>query len=508
MPQALQLIMTHSEIRVRIAPSPSGYLHVGTARTAIFNYLYARHFSGKFLVRIEDTDVERSDQSLVQPILEALKWLGVENDEPIIYQSQRTEIYRNYAKKILESGHGYRCFCTPAELETERAKSIAEKRPHKYSRKCLNLSEEDMQAKIKSGLTYAIRLKIPDGATDYHDLVSGVIKRQNVEIEDFIIARSDGTATYNLAVVVDDHEMKISHVIRGNDHITNTFKQIHIYRALEWNIPEFGHVPLLLRPDKKKVSKRLGDKDVAEYASEGILPDTMFNYLSLLGWSPKTEREIYTPEELILIFDPAHFNASNAVFDEEKLVAFNKQHIMMKNSHELLEFIKNLDETKLQEQFIKAENINLTGILMTLHAIKEEANQGGERSARIVDSLKERVRTLLDFATLGSYFFTDDLSYDPVAAQKQFTSDNADLLTELANRLEKITTFDKQSAEAILNSLADEKGIKRGLLIHPTRLAISGMTVGPGLFDILDILGKEKSVQRLRKAVAFIEAKN
>lgn len=499
----------NTEIRVRIAPSPSGYLHVGTARTAIFNFLYARHFNGKFLIRIEDTDAERSDQSLVQPIIDALKWFNIESDEPIIYQSARKQVYADFAKKILESGRGYRCFCTPSELETERAKSIAEKKPHRYSRKCLGLSEKEIQDKIKSGLTFAIRLKIPEGETSYNDMVSGNITRQNVEIEDFIIARSDSTATYNLAVVVDDHEMRISHVIRGNDHITNTFKQIHIYRSFGWNIPEFGHVPLLLRPDKKKVSKRLGDKDVAEYASEGILPEAMFNYLSLLGWSPKTEKEIYTPDELIKMFDPSHFNSSNAVFDEEKLIAFNKQHIMMKNSRELLEFIKNLDETKLQEHFINADKINLTGILMTLHAIKEEESQGGgERSARIVDSLKERVRTLLDFATLGAYFFTDDLSYDPAAAQKQFTAENAELLTELANRLENVKIFDKQSAEEALNALADEKGIKRGQLIHPTRLALSGMTVGPGLFDILDILGKEKSVARLRKAVEFINARN
>jgi len=500
--------MSISDIRVRIAPSPSGYLHVGTARTAIFNYLYARHFEGKFLIRIEDTDVERSDRSLVQPIIDALKWLGIESDEPIIYQSQRTDIYRNYAKKILESGHGYRCFCTPAELEAERAKSIAEKKPHKYGRKCLQLSEKEIQAKIAAGLTFAIRLKIPDGETEYNDMVSAVIKRQNVEIEDFIIARSDGTATYNLAVVVDDHEMKISHVIRGNDHITNTFKQIHIYRALNWSIPEFGHVPLLLRPDKKKVSKRLGDKDVADYASEGILPEAMFNYLSLLGWSPKTEREIYTPEELIQIFNPANFNSSNAVFDEEKLIAFNKQHILMKNSREILEFIKNLDESKLKEHYAQAENVNITGILMTLQAMNADNEEGRERSGRIVDSLKERVRTLLDFATLGSYFFTDDLSYDETAAQKQFTLENADLLMNLADRFDGLQSFDKQSSEQALNSLADEKGIKRGQLIYPTRLAVSGMTVGPGLFDILDILGKEKSVERLRKAVEFITAKN
>lgn len=499
--------MTDSNIRVRIAPSPSGYLHVGTARTAIFNYLYARHFDGKFVVRVEDTDSERSDPKLVEAILDALKWLGIESDEEIIYQSKRSDIYKKYAHEILIGGHGYRCFCTPEELDAERKLAMQEKRPPRYSRKCMKLSESELKEKLGNNMPFTVRLKIPDGETKYNDMVAGEIKRQNTEIEDFIIARSDGSATYNLAVVIDDHEMEISHVIRGNDHITNTFKQIHIYRAMNWQQPEFGHVTLLLRPDKKKVSKRLGDKDVAEYSSEGILPEAMFNYLCLLGWSPKTEKEIYTPEELIKIFDPSHFNNSNAVFDEEKLIAFNKQHIMMKNAREILEFIKNMDEEKLQEHYSEAENEQLNNILMTLHAIKtENDNSNSERSLRIVNSLKERVRTLLDFATLGSYFFTEKLVYDKNAAEKQFTPQNGELMTELANSFNNLKTFDKETTEKSLSDLADAKGIKRGQLIHPTRLAVSGMTVGPGLYDILEILGKEKTVSRIRKAVDYIKA--
>jgi glutamyl-tRNA synthetase len=491
---------------VRIAPSPSGYLHVGTARTAIFNFLYARHFGGKFVIRVEDTDAERSDPKLVTAILDSLKWLGIESDEEIIYQSQRDGLYKNYAQEILENGHGYRCFCTPEELDAERKKAMQEKRPPRYSRKCMKLSDSEIKAKIDSGMKYATRLKIPEGETDYNDMVSGEIKRQNTEIEDFIIARSDGSATYNLAVVVDDHDMKISHVIRGNDHITNTFKQIHIYRALGWNQPEFGHVTLLLRPDKRKVSKRLGDKDVAEYATEGILPEAMFNYLCLLGWSPKSDKEIYTPEQLIAIFNPANFNTSNAVFDEEKLIAFNKQHIMMKNAREILDFIKDLDEEKLEQHYAHAENDQLSSILLTLHAIKTENESGNkEHSLRVVDSLKERARTLLDFATLGGYFFTEKLVYDKTAAEKQFTPQNAELINELADRFSQLEPFDKESAERSLSDLADAKGIKRGQLIHPTRLAVSGMTVGPGLYDILEILGKEKTVSRIRKAVDYIK---
>ncbi|MFQ6009188.1 MAG: glutamate--tRNA ligase, partial [Candidatus Zixiibacteriota bacterium] len=329
--------MADQPVRVRIAPSPTGYLHVGTARTAIFNYLFAKHTGGKFLLRIEDTDIERSDASLIEPILSALKWLGLSWDEEIVYQSQRVEVYKQYTQQILESGFGYRCFCTQEELEQRRQRARAEKKSLHYNRRCLNLSDEEIQKRLETGQKFAIRLKIPPGETTFDDMVLGSITRQNEEIEDFIIARSDGSATYNLAVVVDDHEMGITHVIRGNDHITNTFKQIHIYRALRFKEPMFGHLPLILRPDKRKVSKRLGDKDVNQYSAEGILPEAMFNYLCLLGWSPKTDREIYTIGELIDLFNPDNLNQSNAIFDEEKLLAFNRAHIAKKTDHELAE---------------------------------------------------------------------------------------------------------------------------------------------------------------------------
>jgi len=260
--------MSDQPVRVRIAPSPTGFLHVGTARTAIFNYLFARHAGGKFLVRIEDTDVERSQASLIEPILSAMKWLGLSWDEEIVYQSQRTDAYKRFAQEILKIGYGYRCFCTPEELDEARRKARAEKKPLRYDRRCLRLSDKEVQVQLALGLDFAIRLKIPDGETTFEDMVSGRLTRRNEDIEDFIIARSDGTATYNLAVVVDDHDMGITHVIRGNDHITNTFKQLHIYRALGFQEPSFGHIPLTLRPDKKKVSKRHGDKDINQYSAE------------------------------------------------------------------------------------------------------------------------------------------------------------------------------------------------------------------------------------------------
>ena len=479
--------MSDSKVRVRIAPSPSGYLHVGTARTAIFNFLYARHHGGKFLIRIEDTDVERSDPALVYNILEALNKLGLVSDEEIILQSQRKDIYSTVAHQILESGHGYCCFCTPEQLEASREKARAEKLPPRYDRRCLKLSGEDCGKKIAAGLPYTIRIKIPEGETVYNDMVSGELKRQNTEIEDFIIARSDGSATYNLAVVVDDHQMEISHVIRGNDHITNTFKQIHIYKALGYEQPKFGHVPLLLRPDKKKISKRLGDKDVAEYLDEGILPEAMFNYLCTLGWSSKTEREIYTVKELIEIFDSANFNSANAIFDEEKLIAFNKQHIMMKPATELAPIVSELFKDKLGPN-------------------NGDMAAGSEYLLRVIDSLKERVRKLTDFVSLGAYFFKEEFDYDQTSVEKQFSSENAVFLAELAERFEKLSDFNKETAEAELDKLADEKGLKRGKLIHPTRLAVSGMSVGPGLFVLLELVGQKRVVARLRKAVDFIHS--
>jgi len=479
--------MSDRPVRVRIAPSPTGFLHVGTARMAIANYLFARHAGGKFLVRIEDTDVERSQVSLIEPILSALKWLGLSWDEEIVYQSQRTDVYKRHARQILESGYGYRCFCTPEELEEARRKARAEKRSLHYDRRCLRLSEEDIQKRLADGRKFAVRLKIPDGETTFQDMVSGTLTRRNEEIEDLIVARSDGRATYNLAVVIDDHDMEITHVIRGNDHITNTFKQVHIYRALGWNQPHFGHLPMILRPDRKKVSKRLGDKDVNQYSTEGILPEAMFNYLCLLGWSPKIDREIYTVDELVKIFNPDSFNPANAIFDEEKLVAFNREHIVRKTNHELADLVAPL----LVEAGLSS---------------KYWLETRWDYLCAVVEVLKERARRLSDFVVLGGYFFTFDYKYDPAAAKKQFTPEGADLLEELANRFEALPEFSLENTEQTLSAFAEERGIKRAQLIHPTRLAVTGVPAGPGLYDVLLILTKPVVVERMRKAVEYIRS--
>ncbi|MFH1686097.1 MAG: glutamate--tRNA ligase [bacterium] len=479
--------MTDSPVRVRIAPSPSGYVHVGTARTAVFNYLFARHYGGRFLVRIEDTDKERSDPKFIEAILDAFRWLGLSWDDEIIYQSQRVDKHREYSARILEGGAGYCCFCTSEQLQEDREQAKAAKGPMRYNRRCLDLSPQEVQQKLRSGLPYTIRLRIPDGETRYHDMVSGELIRQNAEIEDFIIARSDGTAVYNMAVVADDHDMGITHVIRGNDHVTNTFKQIHIYRALGWPLPRFAHVPLILRPDKKKVSKRLGDKDVVAYRDEGILPQAMFNFLTLLGWSPKTDREIYTPEELIGLFTEDNFNASNATFDPEKLVAFNREHIALMSDHDLAALV--------------APRLVAAGVTS-----KYWLETRWDYLRAVVAMLKSRAGTLDDIVERGGYFFTFDGRYDQEAAAKHFGREVQGQLKSLADRLEALDDFTHDRVEAELSSLAGELGVKKGNLIHPTRLAVSGMPVGPSLFEMLELLGQKTVVDRLRRACEYVEA--
>lgn len=472
-------------MRVRIAPSPTGYLHVGTARMAIANYLFARHYGGKFLIRIEDTDVERSKPELIEPILDALKWLGLVWDEDILYQSKRTEIYKKYVQQLIDTGHAYCSYVTPQELDTARQKAREEKRSFYYREELVPLSEEEIQKRKSAGMGYAVRLRIPKGETAFDDIVSGHLEKKNENIEELIIARSDGTATYNLAVVVDDHEMGISHIIRGNDHISNTFKQIHIYKGLGWELPEFGHVPLILRPDKRKVSKRLGDKDVGQYQHEGILPETMFNFLCLLGWSPKTDQEIYTREQLVELFDKNNFNRANAVFDEEKLLAFNHTHIQLKSEHELATLVAPL--------LVEAG-------LTTKYWLETR----WEYLRKVVLVLKERAKRISDFVAMSGYFFSFDYSYDEKAEKKQFTPETAELLTELAGRFEKLDKFDKAAIETVLTALAEEKEIKKANLIHPVRLAVSGVPAGPGLYDLLETLSQPVVVERMKKAVEHI----
>jgi len=480
--------MSAKPVRVRIAPSPTGYLHVGTARSALFNFLFARHTGGKFLVRIEDTDKERSRPEFLDPILDGLRWLGLTWDEEIVYQSQRDALYADYLERSLKTGEAYYCFCTPDELKVERDRAAAEKRDPKYNRKCLGLARGEIDTRMKAGEKPAVRVRIPDGAIEYDDIVAGHLSRQSDDIEDFVIARSDGSVTYNFAVVVDDHEMGISHVIRGNDHITNTFKQVVLYRALKLPEPQFCHVPLILRPDKRKVSKRLGDKDVGEYRSMGILPEAMVSYLALLGWSPKTEKEIYTVAELAGMFELDYLNASNAVFDEEKLFAFNRNYIQRKSDHELAVMVAPL--------LVEAG-------LTTKYWLETR----WEYLRQVVVLFKPRVQFIPDFVTLGAYFFSFNGIYDSEAEAKTFNSESADLMEALAARYESLAQFTLESTEQTLNALAEERGVGKAKIIHSARLALSGMSRGPGLYDMIVTLGRSIVVERLRQAVRHIRDK-
>jgi glutamyl-tRNA synthetase len=478
-----------SEIRVRMAPSPSGFLHVGTARTTIYNYLFARHHKGKFILRIEDTDPSRSDQEMVGAILESLRWLRLDWDEGPYYQSRRTEFYEKYAQKLLEKGKAYFCFCTPQELEKKRKQAIASKVDWHYDRTCLKLSDAEKEEKIKKEMPKAIRLLVPEGETVFSDLVYGELKKENKELDDLIILRSDGTATYNFACVVDDVDMKISHVIRGNDHIANTFKQILIYEALNLTHPEFAHIPLILGKGRAKVSKRHGAVSVMEYKKEGFLSEAFVNFLALLGWSPKDNREILSTDQMIELFTLEGVNPANPVFDPEKLEWMNGEYIRACDDEKLLELVVPF--------LIREKLIN-----------QEMVNQKRKWLLEFVSLLKERCKTLKEFAEKGKHFFKFDYRYEPKAASKHFSSpEAADRLSAFVDRLSHLDDFEKKKIEQALRQLADEMKIKPAPLIHAVRLATTGTTAGPPLFDLLELLGKEEVVKRIQKAVELIQAR-
>jgi glutamyl-tRNA synthetase len=478
--------MSPDQIRVRIAPSPTGYFHVGTARTAIFNWLYARHVGGKFLLRIEDTDQERSKSEFVDVILDGLRWLGLNWDEQIVYQSTRLHTYGPFALKLVEMGKAYHCFCSAEALQQKRAAAQAAKLDYHYERTCRDLTAEQVAQNLAAGKPSVIRLKLPtSGTAFFEDVVLGRMEKDYRDLDDFIILKTDGNAIYNFAVVMDDHEMNITHVIRGNDHITNTFLQKEIYSAFGWPLPVFGHLSLILRPDKTKVSKRKGDKSVDEYQKEGYLPETVLNFLALLGWSPKDDREKMSRQELIDAFTLEGINAANPIFNPEKLTWLNGQYIMEKTDHELAEMVAPL-----------LVNAGLT--------TKYYLETRWQWLMKIMGMLKERCKLITDFVPASSYFFVDNFQYDEKGAQKSFTAEAGVHLTQLADRFASISDFNHDSAEAALRGLADELGVKPAVLIHPTRLAASGLTGGPSLFGMLEAIGKDRVVARLRRAVEYI----
>ena len=473
--------------RVRFAPSPTGYLHVGGARTALFNWLFARRLGGTFILRIEDTDFERSSEDMVQGILDGMRWLGLEWDEGPFFQSQRLPLYRATAEKLRLSGHAYYCFCTKGELEQRRLASVAAGTPPMYDRRCRALEPTLAKQRFESGEPAALRFAAPDGgATAFDDAVFGRVEFANAELEDFVLLRSDGVPTYHLSVVTDDLDMRLTHIIRGADHISNTPKQVLQYRALGETLPVFAHLPLILGPDKSRLSKRHGATSVIAYQDMGIVPEAFRNFLALLGWTPGTAgREIFSSEELIALFSLDGITRSNAVFDNDKLAWFNTEWIRRYSPEVLLPLI--------QEEWNKAGLVS---------------DRSREEILATIALLQPRARSLKDFAYAFRGYFSDGYEFDTAAVAKFLSDDRSRaLLVELADRYQQLDDFSEPTAEQVLRSFSEERGVKAGSLINGSRVALTGQGVAPSLFAVMMSLGKERVVKRLRAVeVRFSES--
>ncbi len=476
-------------VRLRFAPSPTGFLHVGGARTALFNWLYCRRHGGTFVLRIEDTDIERSSMDMVTGILSNMQWLGLTWDEgPGIggphapyFQTERLDKYRAAASALVSSGHAYRCYCKPEDLKAKRDAAQAAGGVWSYDRTCRKLSDADRAAREAVGLPSAVRFNVPDdGRTTFHDLVHGDIEVDHVNIEDFVVLRSDGNPTYHLSVVVDDVEMEITHVVRGDDHISNTPKQVLLYQAMKAKVPAFAHVPLILGPDKKRLSKRHGATSVGEYERLGYLPEAMVNFLALLGWSPGDDQELFTRDELIGRFSLEGISGGNAVFNPEKLDWFNQQHIMRLSGEEILSRL----------------GPDLAAAGLTDDALADRA-----RTIAAIDLVKPRAKRLPDIVSQLRPFISEDFRRDEAAVAKHLSApDLGPHLAAWRSRLSDLSSFDPAVTEAALRSLAEERGIKAGVLIHATRVAVTGQAVSPGLFEVLAVIGRERVLRRLDAA--------
>jgi glutamyl-tRNA synthetase len=484
--------------RVRFAPSPTGYLHVGGARTALFNWLFARRHGGVFILRIEDTDTERSSDEMVAGILESMRWLGLEWDEgPAIggphapyFQTQRFERHRAVAYQLLVGGSAYKCYCPPERLKEKRDAAGNAGDGWKYDRACLNLSAAEQQRLEASGVQPALRFKVPEGKTSYTDHVRGHIEVEHDQIEDFVILRSNGLPIYHLSVVADDIEMGITHVIRGDDHISNTPKHILLWQALGRKPPEFAHVPLILGTDKKKLSKRHGITSVTEYERIGYLPDAMVNFLALLGWSPGGDREVMSRSELIAAFSLEGISGGAAVFDPEKLDWFNAQYLAQLKPDDLVRYVMPL--------------LQVAG----LWSDRDEDPGRHEWLKRVLRLVLPRVRRLPDFVQQAGPFMTATVEYDPDAAHKHLaTADLVDHVEALIAAIEADTEpFGEAAIERVLRRVAAERGIKAAALIHAARIAATGKAVSPGIFEVLALLGKSVTQSRLRDLVRYLRA--
>lgn len=462
------------KIITRFPPSPTGYLHIGGARTALFNWLYARHMKGKFILRIEDTDTARSTQESVDAIFESLEWLGIDWDEGPFFQSRRFDIYTEYIQKLLDSGFAYYCTCSPEKLEEMRKKAMKVGGKPKYDGTC----REKGLGRTDNAV---IRFKAPvSGTTVLEDVIKGNIVFQNEELDDFIIARSDGSPTYNFVVVVDDITMGINTVLRGDDHVMNTPRQILLYKALNSPLPTFGHVPMVLGSDRTRLSKRHGAMSVTAYRDMGYLPDAFINYLVRLGWS-YGDQEFFSRDELVEKFSLENIGRSAGIFNPEKLLALNADHIKATPPEELIKYLS---------PFLKEKGYSF---------------QKGPFIESVIRTLNARSKTLKDMADDAGFYFTDTVSYDEKAAKKLFKPASLDPLSLLFDQLEALDEFKETDLENAFKAVMEKTGLKLGKIAQPVRLALTGKTASPGIFEIIEIIGKDKVLSRIKDAIKVIE---
>ena len=474
-------------VRVRFAPSPTGFLHVGGARTALFNWLYARKHGGALVLRIEDTDRARSSEEMVHAIVDGLTWLGLNWDEGPLFQSQSVARHQEQGQSLLEQQKAYACFCTPAELDEKRRRAQKAKVAYKYDRTCLRLGESERAKKVAAGGEYCVRFRVPEGVTSYEDGVHGHVSVQNEQLEDFVILRSDRTPTYQLTVVSDDIEMRITHIIRGDDHISNTPKQILLYDALGRKPPAFAHLPLLLGEDKRKLSKRHGAVAVGDYRERGIRPEAMLNFLALLGWSPADGQEILSRDDLIRLFSLKGVGNRGAVFDHRKLEWMNGQYLNRLTPDELWPDV----ERELRQRGLWRD---------------EFAGKERQWFVRWLDLMKPRARTVIGLVDAGTSYLTDEFQYSEHAEHKHLKDPEvASRMRSLASALGRLEAYDEEHIEKVLRAEAEKLGVSASKLIHPARVAVTGQEVGPGVFEVLALVGKERTLQRLERLATYIE---
>ncbi len=479
-----------SGVRVRFAPSPTGELHIGGARTALFNYLFACSEGGKFVLRIDDTDLERSRSDYIDKLIASMRWLGLEWDEGPYYQSRRLDKYTGEAERLLAENKAYRCYCSAEMLTEGRSEARKESKAYLYPGTCRELTAEQEEAFQKEGRVPVIRLLTPDqGNTVVRDEIRGEVSFEHANLDDFIIIKSNGLPTYNFASMVDDLQMDITHVIRAEEHLSNTPRQQLCALALGYELPKFAHVPMILAPDRSKLSKRHGATSVEEFYSEGYLPEALVNYMALLGWSPGAggEEEIFSLDEMVNRFDLYKVTKTAAVYDVTKL--------SWMNSHYMREYDLNR-LTAAAVPFFEQKG------LVEAPLNNEEYNY----LKQVIAAVRERAKTLVEMADISTYFYHDRFEYDQKGVQKHFYKENAaQHILKAAEELQKLEPYEKESIENLYRTLSEELGISTGRLIHPTRLAITGRTAGPGLFEIMALLSRERTVERLKKAADYIE---